>query len=129
MLLDSTFLHDLVRAEKAAVSRLEELIRAETPVAVSSLTVFEVGIGLRGAATQYRDSFQSTVDDIDEHALGPAEARQALDIQRTLYERGEPIGAVDVLIAGTAAEREDTRILTRNTDEFERVDAITVESY
>jgi len=129
MLLDSTFLHDLVRADEEAVSRLDELITAKTPVAVSSLTVFEVGIGLRGAARQYRDQFQSTVDDIEEHPLGPAEARRALDIQRTLYERGEPIGAVDVLIAGTAAECDDSRVLTRNTDEFERVDPITVESY
>jgi tRNA(fMet)-specific endonuclease VapC len=129
MLLDSTFLHDLVRADEDAVSRLDGLIVAKTPVAVSSLTVFEVGVGLRGAAKKYRDQFQSTVDDIEEHALGPAETRRALDIQRTLYERGEPIGAVDVLIAGTAAERDDSRVLTRNTDEFGRVDPITVESY
>lgn len=129
MLLDSTFLHDLVRADDDAVSHLEDLIATETPVAVSSLTVFEVGIGLRGAAEQYRDQFQSIVDDVEEHALGPGEARRALIIQRTLYERGEPIGAVDVLIAGTAAERDDTRVLTQNTDEFERVNAITVESY
>lgn len=129
MLLDSTFLHDLVRADDSAVSCLDDLIATGTPVAVSSLTVFEVGIGLRGAAQQYRSRFQSTIDDIEEHALGPAETRRALDIQRTLYDRGEPIGAVDVLIAATAAERDDTRLLTRNVDEFTRVDAITVECY
>lgn len=129
MLLDSTFLHDLVRDEPAAVSRLEELIDAGTPVAVSSLTVFEVGVGLRGTGERYRDRFRATVDEIEEHPLGPVEARRALDVQRTLYDRGEPIGAVDVLIAGTAAERDDSTVLTRNVDEFERVDAITVETY
>jgi tRNA(fMet)-specific endonuclease VapC len=129
MLLDSTFLHDLVREDPDAVSRLDGLIEAGTPVAVSSLTVFEVGVGLRGAGKQYRSRFQSVVDELDEHPLGPAEARRALEIQRPLYDRGEPIGAVDVLIAATAAERDDRRVLTRNTDEFERVDALAVESY
>lgn len=129
MLLDSTFLNDLVREEPAAVSRLDELIENATPVGVSSLTAFEVGVGLQGAATQYREQFHSTVDELDEHPLGPAEARQALTIQRRLYGRGEPIGAVDVLIAGTAAVRDDSRILTRNIDEFDRIEEITVESY
>jgi tRNA(fMet)-specific endonuclease VapC len=129
MLLDSTFLHDLVRGDPDAVARLDELIEAETPVAVSSLAVFEVGVGLQGAAKQYRERFQTTIDDIEEYGLGPAEARRALEIQRTLYNRGEPIGAVDVLIAATAVVRDDTRVLTRNSDEFERVDSVTVETY
>ena len=46
-----------------------------------------------------------------------------------VHDRGEPIGAVDVLIAGTAAEQNDSRVLTRNTGEFERVESISVESY
>ena len=129
MLLDSTFLHDLVRDDAAAVSRLDGLVDTGTPVAVSSLTVFEVGVGLRGAAAEYRNQFRATVDELEEHPLGPAEARRALDIQRQLYDRGAPIGAVDVLIAATAAERDDSRLLTRNTDEFERVDACSVEGY
>lgn len=129
MLLDSTFLHDLVREEPSAVTRLEELIADGTPVVVSSLTVFEVGVGLRGAARDYRDHFRTTIAEIEEHPLGPTEARRALEIQRTLYSRGEPIGAVDALIAGTAAERPDSSVLTRNVDEFERVDELTIETY
>lgn len=129
MLLDSTFLNDLIHEDPDAVTRLDGLIDGRTPVAVSSLTVFEVGVGLQGAATQHRKRFRTTIDDLEERGLGPAEARRALEIQRTLYSRGEPIGAVDVLIAATAAERDDTRVLTRNAGEFERVDSVTVESY
>jgi len=129
MLLDSTFLNDLVREDADAVDRLEHLITNRTPVAVSTLTVFEVGVGLQGASQQYRERFRDTTDELEEHPLGPAEARRALSIQRELYNRGEPIGAVDVLIAGTAAEQNDSRVLTRNAGEFERVDSISVESY
>lgn len=129
MILDSTFVHDLVREEQVATDKLEDLIDAGTPVALSTVTVFEVGVGLRGAGAQYRQQFNSAVNALEVVPLGTTEARRALEIQRDLYDRGEAIGARDVLIAGTAAERADARVLTRNVDEFERVDAIEVESY
>ncbi len=129
MILDSTFLHDLIRDEPAATDALDELVRDRTPIAVSSLTVFEVGIGLRGASHQYRAHFRTVVDDIEVVPLGDAETRTALTIQRELYNRGEPIGAIDALIAGTAAERDDASVLTRNVDEFGRVDRIETVPY
>jgi predicted nucleic acid-binding protein len=129
VLLDSTFVNDLIREEEAAVERLDDLIEAKTPVAISSLTVFEVGVGLRGPGERYRERFQRVVDGLEEVPFGPPEVRRALKLQRDLYDRGEAIGAVDALIAGTAAEQSDARVLTRNVDEFERVDAIAVETY
>jgi predicted nucleic acid-binding protein len=129
VLLDSTFLHDLVRGEADADARLDELIAAGAPVAISALTVFEVGVGLRGAGEQYRDRFAAVVDELDVVAFEIAAAWRALRIQRDLYDAGEAIGTVDVLIAGTALERTDQRILTRNTDEFGRVDGLSVETY
>lgn len=128
MLLDSTFINDLVRGRAAADGVLDELIEVGTPVAMSSLTVFEVGVGLRGEAEQYRQRFSSVAREIEAVPLGAAAAHQALAIQRDLYDRGEPIGAVDVLIAGTAVERGED-VLTRNVDEFERVVGIEVETY
>lgn len=129
MLLDSTFLHDLIREDPDAVDTLEDLVAEETPVALSSLTIFEVGVGLRGDAASFRPRFESTVDELDVVALGREAADSALAIQRRLYDRGEPIGARDALLAGTAATLSDPRILTRNTDEFSRVDVIDVETY
>lgn len=129
MLLDSTFIHDLVREDDDAVAKLDELIATETPVAISPLTTFEVGVGLRGDAASLRERFQTVVDDLEAAPLGQQEAQTALSIQRQLLDAGEPIGAVDVLIAGTAATRPDSRVLTRNVDEFRRVDAIDVETY
>lgn len=129
MILDSTFLHDLIREDSDAVDRLDELIAEETPIAISSLTVVEVGVGLRGTSEQYREQFRAIVDDLEESPFGPPEARAATAIQRSLYDRGEPIGAVDALIAATVSTSSDPRVLTRNVDEFERVDVINVESY
>lgn len=129
MLLDSTFLNDLIREEQAAVTKLETLVERRTAVALCPVTVFEVGVGLRGDAVTFRGRFQDTVEELDTVPFGTEQARRAMAIQRELYDRGEPIGAVDALIAGTAATRSDRRVLTRNVDEFARVDSVSVEQY
>ena len=128
MILDSTFINTLVRDDPAATETLEQLIDAGTPVAFSALTVFEVEVGLRGAAAQHRDRFENVVNRIDVVPLTRDVAHRAAAIQQNLYDRGDPIGAVDVLIAATALERGE-EVLTRNTDEFRRVDGLTVETY
>jgi predicted nucleic acid-binding protein len=128
VLLDSSFLHDLVREDSAAVERLEGLIDERVDVAVSTLTVFEVGIGLRGDAERYHEPYYEALDTVERVPLGDREARTAVRIQHRLLDRGERIGAVDVLIAGTAVAR-DVPVLTRNADEFERVEELAVETY
>jgi tRNA(fMet)-specific endonuclease VapC len=129
MILDSTFVHDLVRKKQVAVDKLDAVIETDVPVALSAITVFEVGIGLRGGGAQYREQFNKHIDALVVLSLDESASRRALHIQRELLDRGEPIGARDVLIAGTAAESADPTVLTRNVDEFERVDSITVEPY
>jgi predicted nucleic acid-binding protein len=145
VLLDSTFLHDLVRGDTAAVATLGELIEDETPVTISPLTVYAVGIGLRGDAAGLRERFRGVVDDLEVAPLGVQQAERALAIRHRLLDDGERIGAVDVLLAGTAATLADPRVLTPdilsrlkswafssnlcNVEEFEHVDAIDVEPY
>ena len=128
MILDSTFVNDLVRNNPQAVAVLDTLIDSRTTVGMSALTAFEVGVGLRGTASSKRERFNSMVTDIDVFPLDLRTARQAWEIQRRLMDNGERIGAVDVLIAGTAVVHNET-VLTRNYDEFKRVDEITVEDY
>lgn len=129
MILDSTFIHDVLREDDAAINRLAELRDDRTPVALSALTVFEVGVGLRGESTQYREEFYDVVDDLVVLPVTETTARQAISIQHKLLDRGERIGARDVLIAGTAVGTPDPRVLTRNVDEFTRVDDLEVERY
>lgn len=126
MLLDSTFLIDLLDRSDAAESQLRDLIATETPVSVSPLSVYEAGLGLQQGE---RERFEEILTSMIVLPLGLAESRRALSIQRTLYDRGKPIGAVDALIAATAAESADPRVLTRNISEFSRVVGIDIISY
>lgn len=126
MLLDSTFLIDLLDHLDAAEHTLEELIKTDTPVAVSPLTVYEAGLGLR--EDEY-EAFHEILTSITVLPLGFAESQRALAIQRTLYGKGTPIGDIDALIGATAIESPDPRVLTRNVNEFDRIEEIEVESY
>lgn len=129
MLLDTTFISDLIRGADAAVKKRDELTDAGTPISLSALTVFEAGMGLRGVSESVREQFDRTVGRLDVAPFGEAEARRAVAIQTELLDSGERIGSVDVLIAATAAESADPTVLTRNVDEFARVEGIEVETY
>lgn len=128
MILETTFINDLVRREPVAADKLQELIDAEAPVGISALTVFEVGIGLRGEAERHQKRYEDVIDDLKVVPFGTAAARRATAIQHELKDRGEQIGEVDVLIAGTAIERGED-VLTRNVNEFARVEGLDVETY
>lgn len=126
MLLDSTVLIDLLDGRDAAEQKLEELVETDTRVSISTLSVYEVGLGLQKSE---REEFDEILASVVVLPLGLGESYRALSIQRTLYDRGEPIGDVDSLIAATAAESADSRVLTRNVNEFIRVKGINVETY
>ena len=126
MILDTTFLIDLLDALEEATNVLDELSESETPVAVSPLTVYETGIGLR---EHERSKFDETLAEMVVLPLTEDESHRALSIQRTLGDRGQPIGDVDSLIAATAVESADPRVLTRNVVEFSRIEGLDVETY
>jgi len=126
MILDTTFVIDLLDEDPAAIETVEELVEARSRTALSSVTVFEVGVGLD---TGERERFDEIVDTMVVLPLGLEETRQAVGIQRSLGDAGRPIGVIDALIAGTATASDDPVVLTRNVGEFERVDDLDVETY
>ena len=57
-----------------------------------------------------------------------ADARAAAAIRAALKNQGQPIGAYDVLIAGTALAR-GLVVVTSNTGEFKRVSGLQLEDW
>jgi predicted nucleic acid-binding protein len=127
VLLDSAFLIDLLDEDAGAVAKLDDLETEQTPIGIPALVVVEVGVGLSVASEQ--QLFDDMIGAVSVLPLDRAAAERAIDIQRDLRAAGQEIGAVDVMIAGTAAASADPTVLTRNVDEFERVGAIDVETY
>lgn len=128
-LLDTCTVSDFVKGQACVLER----IKAAHPrhLAVSALTRMEVAYGL--ALNPQRavllapvlDAFFSVVPTLP---FAEAEAQAAAGVRAALKEAGQPIGAYDVLIAGTALAR-GLILVTSNVGEFRRVRGLLVEDW
>jgi len=114
MILDASFLIDLMANDRAAVAKLDELDRKQ--LTVPTLVYTEVGVGLDAGSPQ-EAQFESVIADMTLAPYDGEAARRAVDVQQQLSRQGAQIGAVDAMIAGTALAR-DEPVLTRNVEEF-----------
>lgn len=116
MILDATFLIDLVAEDAGAVAKLDEI--TDRWCAVPTLAYTEVGVGLEADSPEAR-RFEAVMDRLTLVPYDGEAARRAVDLQRALFEDGEVLGAVDAMIAGIALAR-DEPVVTRNASEFAR---------
>lgn len=119
MILDSSFLIDLLAGDAGAVAKLEEI--DDELLVVPTLVYTEVAVGLDPENGGER-RFEGVMDRLTLVPYDAEAARRAVDVQRGLREAGQPVGAVDAMIAGVALAR-DEPIVTRNVDEFSRTPA------
>ncbi len=113
-----------------AASSLAQRARREKPadIAISAIVAHELFYGAfksRRAVQNVAlvDALQFAVLEFDKE-----DARQAGKIRALLASKGTPIGAYDVLIAGQAMARKMV-LVTRNTDEFERIPGLRLEDW
>lgn len=116
MILDASFLIDLLAADPGAVAKLEEI--ADQHLRVPTLAYTEVAIGI-DPTNETGHRFDAIMEDIALVPYGREDAKRTVDIQRALTSEGSPIGAIDAMIAGTAIAR-DAAVVTRNVSEFRR---------
>ena len=126
MILDSCFLIDLMVKDEKAVAKLNELVESATPIGVSTLTVTEVGSGLRNESE--KNEFDDVLDQMELIPFEKSASRRAAQLQRQLRSDGHPVGAIDVMIAATAIEH-GRGVVTRNVSEFNRIDDVRVSPY
>jgi tRNA(fMet)-specific endonuclease VapC len=129
MILDSTFLIDVLRGDESVSSIIENVDSSGTAF-VSSITVMELseGIHLSDATERERDAVHELLTDLTELSFDRDCALQAGEINGALVSSGEPIDTADVMIAATAIVH-DQAVVTRNVDHFERIDDVDVLSY
>jgi len=128
-LLDTCTVSDFVKGQPGVLARIKS-----TPpklITVSSLTRMEVDYGLALNPERARklapvlDAFFTTIVTLP---FDEAEALSAAAIRAALKVKGQPIGAYDVLIAGTGLAR-GLIVVTSNLGEFQRVDGLQVEDW
>lgn len=129
MILDSTFLIDVLRGETAVGELITELDTSGTPF-VSSITVMELveGIHLATATDHERRAVKELLAEVHELHFDRECAFQAGRINAELVSAGKPTDETDVMIAATGLVH-DQPVVTRNVDHFERIDDLRVVSY
>jgi len=123
-LLDAAFLIDHLRADSAALARLDAMHLAGDDPIVTSITHAEVWSGLRPGHEAPIDQFLRYLEYV--HA-GPAAARLAGEWRAAALAGGRTLDVTDALIAATAYHL-DAVVLTRNVRDFE-LTPVRVETY
>lgn len=130
MLLDTSFLIDLMRGDSGAISTARELEADLVQQHVSSMTLFELfyGVAKSDQATTERETVTSV---IESKPIVPADEnvmRKAGRIAGSLAADGNAVDDGDAIIGATAITL-DEPVLTRNEGDFERIDDVRVETY
>lgn len=129
MLLDTSFLIDLMDGETAAVETARQLEADLVQQRLSSMTLFELYYGIARAAEtdDERERVENVLASKPVHPADAAVMRKAGRLAGRLQNRGDPVGDGDVIVAATAAVLEEP-VLTRNVEDFRRLD-VDVETY
>lgn len=131
---DTSYFIDLMHEDRPDHSAAHEVARTHVeegrPLYMTAMTRFELFTGSERYTEpiEERSRIQGLLDRYESLPLAPESADRAGKIHGRLAADGRTIGAIDALIAGIALEH-DQRLLTRNVDEFERVQGLKVETY
>lgn len=125
LILDTSFLVALERGGALEPARL-----LDEDSAVASITVSELLVGMhRSASSRRRQQRETFIESIIERwpvlSLDIDVARVHARVGSQLQQRGQRIGAHDLIIAATALTH-DREVVTHNVREFQRVPGLTV---
>ncbi len=128
-LLDTCVVSDFARGHARVLQR----IKASAPedLAVSALTEMEVAYGLLlnpRLARRLKPVMDALFGALRVLPYDRKTAGATATARANLKQRGRPIGAYDVLIAGTALAHE-LILVTSNVGEFNRVEGLRVEDW
>ena len=96
-------------------------------VGIPAIVIFELEVGIaRSASPRKRIRLlREMLSVINILPFAEEEAKTSANIRADLEKKGTPIGAYDILIAGTALANNGV-LVTRNTKEFKRVKKLQI---
>ncbi|EMA26797.1 PIN domain-containing protein [Haloarcula argentinensis] len=134
MIVDTSFILDIIDGVEAAVKKERELEAANVPLAIPSMTVLElyIGVGKIANTREERQAVEAVLDSYPLIDMTPSISRRA---GRLLGEQmadaddseGPGIGKGDAAIAATAIERDEP--VLAGDSHFGTIPGVTHESY
>ena len=124
ILIDTTAAIDFLRGQRQVISRIKSLQSSGDAIGISSVSVFELLHPLRHRKLQEQErAVRSFVHQLSLLPLDSDAASESADIMGSLLRIGQPVNALDVLIAGTAVANGVELILSSDED-FERISRV-----
>lgn len=129
MILDTTFVIDLLNNKDAAVSMLRQLEKEGLPYSITTPTIFELWGGLifLKKAESERQKTANLLKEQIIYDLDQKSAKEGGKIDGELALKGLTIDPEDCMIAGIAITN-NKKILTRD-EHFSRIERLNVENY
>ena len=126
-MLDADTVSYALRGEGDVAGRLLE--HRPSDLCISSITLAELRFGAEAKGSQkLRRAIRAFVKDVTVVSFDESAAETFAVIGAGLARRGEPIGALDTLVAAHALSLGLTMV-TNNTRHFSRVSGLTVENW
>lgn len=133
MILDTSFVIDLMKADDRATGKLDDLEDRGAPVEITPITAYELHYG----AHRYHDTdgeeekisaTLAALGGLETVPLEWGDGVTAAEVMHRLETRGDRIDFHDAAIAAAALNR-NLPVLTRNESHFERVEGLRIETY
>ena len=132
ILLDTSFLIDLLRQRKNAINKAVELVNRDK-LATTYVNIYELLIGVYSKKDANYGEMLKTIENLTEKidilALDKDSTIKSAKIGGELMLKGQIIGDTDNMIAGIMLANGINTIITRDKEHFERIKGIKVESY
>mgnify|MGYP001582338018 CR=1 FL=1 len=130
MILDTTFLIDLLDGLPEAVNKMKELYEQQEQLLVATPSVFELwtGVARSDLPEKERRKVKMVLESQLVLDLTESSAEEAGMINGTLWKKGIPIDAEDCMIAGVALQHHQL-VLTRNVQHFGRIQGLYLATY
>lgn len=132
ILLDTSFLIDLLRQRRNAINKAVELVNRDK-LATTYINIYELLIGAYSKKDANYGEKLKTIENLTEKidilALEKNSTIKSAEIGGELMLKGQIIGDTDNMIAGIALANGINIVVTRDKEHFERIKGIKVESY
>lgn len=132
ILLDTTFLIDLLRKRGNAIKKAEELLSRDR-LCTTYINAYELMLGVFGEkdidqGRRLKD-VENLLDRLEVLGIDKYSAVNSAKIGGALMLEGKIIGDLDNMIAGIALSNNINQIVTRDKGHFSRIKGIKVEQY
>ncbi|MBS3102949.1 type II toxin-antitoxin system VapC family toxin [Candidatus Woesearchaeota archaeon] len=132
ILLDTSFLIDLLKERRNAVDKAAELVNRDI-LATTYVNIYELLIGVFNKKGIDYEKKMNTIEHLTEKlevlTLEKDSTIKSAEIGGELMLKGQIVGDTDNMIAGIALSNGINTIVTRDKEHFKRVKGIKVEGY